>query len=82
MAGVGGIIGAGFFLSFGPCGMVMLVWQEGQLMLRPHHSVAARMCWPQVGQLNLNSVLAGMVSDAIFSSVNEICELRSHANSP
>ena len=43
-------------------GMVIRVWHDGQLIPRPIHWVATRMCWPQVGQLNLNSVLGGMAS--------------------
>jgi hypothetical protein len=57
VVGLGGNTVVGFFFSFGNSGMVMLVWQEGQLILRPDHSVFTRMCWPQVGQLNLNSFI-------------------------
>ena len=48
--------------SPGRAGMAILVWHDGQLMRSPLYSVATRICWPQVGQLNLNSVLADMAS--------------------
>ena len=61
-----GILGSGVFACalfscvFGGGGIVIFVSQDGQLIRRPLHLVAARMCWPQVGQLNLNSVMAGV----------------------
>lgn len=37
--------------------MVMPVLQDGQLIRRPSQSLLARMGWPQVGQLKVNSFM-------------------------
>lgn len=57
-----GLAGVWIGAAPGGAGMAILLSQDGQLMRIPLHSGVTRICWPQVGQSNLNSAFVGMAS--------------------
>src|SRR5262249_16996480 len=40
-------------------GTIMSAWQAGHLIWRPAQRSSPAICWPQVGQANLNSFISG-----------------------
>jgi hypothetical protein len=59
------------FGSLGASGAMILAWQEGHSIFRPHTEVSTLKFCRQLGQLNLNSVIMG----AILTRLQKITNL-------